>query len=338
MLQVPISRVLAQTITMKEAAFVKQNKARWEEFERIMSSDGSVSPDKLAELFIQITEDLSFSRTQYPDSRITNYLNSLASKVHLEIYKNKKESTNRFITFWTEEVPQLIYDSFPKMGYSLAIFVVSAIIGWVSAMNDDTFVRLILGDGYVNMTMEYIKEGKPTAVYSGESELNMFFYITLNNIMVSFYAFVTGIFFSVVTGFLLFRNGVMFGSFAALFQLHGQFEFAMPVVMLHGTIELSSIVIAGGAGLVLGNSILFPGTYSRMASFKMGALKGMKIVVSLVPMFVMAGFIESYITRFGFMHWSLKLIIIGLSAVLVIFYFIVYPIIVNKRNEKLKRN
>jgi hypothetical protein len=76
---------------MRESAFIKQNKSRWEEFERVVKNQAGAPPDKLAELFIQITDDLSFSRTQYPESRTTQYLNSLASKIHGEIYKNKKE-------------------------------------------------------------------------------------------------------------------------------------------------------------------------------------------------------------------------------------------------------
>jgi uncharacterized membrane protein SpoIIM required for sporulation len=88
--------------------------------------------------------------------------------------------------------------------------------------------------------------------------------------------------------------------------------------MLHGTIELSSIVIAAAAGFTMGNSLLFPGTYSRLESFKKGAVKGLKIVMGLVPFFILAGFIESFITRYAFMPLSIKALIIGLSAILMI--------------------
>ncbi len=95
---------------MKEAAFIRQNKTRWEEFEKIVKSNQQAHPDKLAELFIQVTDDLSFARTQYPESRTTRYLNDLASKVHLDIYKNKREDKNRFITFWKNELPAVMYE------------------------------------------------------------------------------------------------------------------------------------------------------------------------------------------------------------------------------------
>ena len=315
---------------MRESAFIKQNKPRWEEFEKTVNNP-QASPDKLAELFIQITDDLSFSRTQYPKSRTTQYLNSLAGKVHGEIYKNKKEDKNRFILFWKEEVPAEMYAARKQLFYAFVIFMVASVMGAVSTAYDETFVRLILGDGYVHMTLENIKAGNPTKVYSSENEMDMFFGITLNNIMVSLRVFVFGVIFSIGTGLYLFYNAIMVGTFMMFFYQENQLSQALPVIMLHGTIELSSIVIAAAAGFVMGNSILFPGTYSRLQSFKTGALRGMKIVIGLIPFFIIAGFIESFITRYAFMHWSIKAVIIGLSALLIIYYFVLYPI-------QLKRN
>ncbi len=310
---------------MKEAAFIKQSKKRWEEFEKVVKHPARVNPDRLAELFIQVTDDLSFARTQYPESRTTRYLNSLASMVHLEIYKNKKEDKSRFITFWKEELPRVMYEVRKPLLYALTIFLVACTIGAVSTLHDDTFVRLILGDNYVNMTLENIRRGNPTAVYSSSDEITMFFYITWNNILVSFRVFVFGIFASLGTALFLVYNGIMVGTFIMFFFQEQQLSQAFPVIMLHGTIELSSIVIAAAAGFTMGNSLLFPGTYSRADSFKSGALKGLKIVMGLVPFFVMAGLIESFITRYAFMPMSIKVLIIGLSAALMIYYFVIYP-------------
>jgi len=119
---------------------------------------------------------------------------------------------------------------------------------------------------------------------------------------------------------------LMVGTFMMFFAIEQQLGQALPVIMLHGTIELSSIVIAAAAGFTMGNSLLFPGTYPRLTSFKMGAVKGLKIVIGLVPFFILAGFIESFITRYAFMHWTIKAAIIGLSALLMIYYFIIYPV------------
>ena len=318
---------------MKESAFVKQNKPRWQEFEKVVQHQDQAKPDRLAELFIQVTDDLSFARTHFAESRTTRYLNALASKVHLEIYKNKREDANRFVAFWKYELPAIMYDVRKQLLYAFLIFILAGAIGAVSAWYDNTFVRLILGDAYVNMTLENIANGKPTNVYAGENEFTMFVMITWNNIMVSFMVFVYGVFASVGTGFYLFRNGVMVGAFITFFAREQQLAQALPVIMLHGTIELSSIVIAAAAGFTMGNSLLFPGTYSRLVSFKSGALKGLKIVMGLLPFFILAGFIESFITRYGFMHAAFKSLIIGLSAVLMIYYFILYPIRLKRHGE-----
>ncbi len=315
---------------MKEAAFVKQNYTKWQEFEKALHEEANVKPDHLADLFIQVTDDLSFSRTQYPKSETTQYLNGLASKIHLEIYKNKREDQKRFIAFWKYELPFMFKSVHKQLFYAFALFIISASIGAISALNDDTFIRLILGDAYVNMTLENIEKGNAMAVYGGSDEADMFFRITLNNIRVSFLAFAAGIIISLGTGFVILSNGIMVGAFLTMFYQKGLLLDSFMVIMLHGTLELSAIVIAGAAGFVMGNSILFPGTYSRLESFKRGAKKGLKIVMGLMPIFIMAGFIESFITRYAFMHWSIKLTVIVLSSAFIIYYFIIYPIKLHK--------
>jgi uncharacterized membrane protein SpoIIM required for sporulation len=310
---------------VREAAFVKRNQERWKSIEQALTATPRVHPDRLAEIFIELTDDLSFARTQYPRSRVATYLNNLSSKIHVEIYRNRKEEKNRFITFWKYELPGVIYESRKQLVYALIIFLLAGMIGAVSAYYDETFVRLIMGDAYVNMTLENIERGNPMAVYAGMEQADMFFAITFNNIKVSFYAFVAGLIFSLGTGFILFQNGIMLGAFLTFFLKKDLLVHSLMIVMLHGTIEISSIVIAGAAGFVMGNSFLFPGTYSRIASFRMGAVKGVKIVIGLVPLFIVAGFIESFITRYTFMPWFFKVAIIGLSAWFIVYYFVIYP-------------
>ena len=159
---------------------------------------------------------------------------------------------------------------------------------------------------------------------------DMFFAITFNNIRVSFIAFILGLFVSFGTGYVLFQNGVMLGAFQFFFYQKGLLLTSFLTIWIHGTIEIASIVVAGGAGLVMGNSILFPGTYSRLTSFVHGAKKGLKMVIGLVPLFIMAGFLESFVTRQSHWHWSIKAGIIGVSAAFIIYYFIIYPIRVSK--------
>ena len=137
---------------MKEAVFISQNIDKWKEFEKLLTNKVTIGPDDLADLFIEITDDLSFSRTQYPESDTTIYLNQIASKIHGEIYKNKREDKKRFISFWKYELPKLFISAHTHLFYAFLIFISAGLIGCLSALNDETFVRLILGHSYLNMT------------------------------------------------------------------------------------------------------------------------------------------------------------------------------------------
>jgi uncharacterized membrane protein SpoIIM required for sporulation len=208
---------------------------------------------------------------------------------------------------------------------SFLIFLIAVIIGVLSSSGDSGFVRLILGDSYVNMTLENIDKGDPMAVYKKMNGVDMFLGITFNNIRVSFFAFMMGLLFSFGTAWILLRNGIMLGSFQYFFHQHDLLIDSVLVIWIHGTLEISAIIIAGAAGLTLGNSFLFPGTYSRKQSFMIGAKEGLKIIVSLIPIFIIAGFLESFVTRHTGMPVYLSLTIILGSLFFVIWYFIIYP-------------
>lgn len=310
---------------MREASFVKRNLDRWEEFENHLRNPHQTNPDRLSELFIQITDDLAYSKTHYPKSRTTVYLNGLASKVHHGIYRNKREDTNRFKAFWFFEVPEVMYRCRKFVLYALITFVVSGLLGVLSVQNDDTFARLILGDGYVNMTLNNMEEGDPMAVYKDMPSFLMFLMIAFNNVKVSFFAFAAGILFSVGTFFVLFRNGIMVGVFQYFFVKYGLGFYSFLSIWVHGTLEISAIVIAGGAGYMMGHRLLFPGTYSRKVAVVQGAKDGAKVILGLVPVFIMAAILESYATRHTEWPDAVQLGIIVLSALFIVWYFFWYP-------------
>jgi len=316
---------------MREAAFVKQNKEKWIAFEKAIALKLKTDPDKLADYYIHLTNDLSYARTYYPDSKTLLYLNSLASQAHQKIYINRREDKNRIIQFWKVEFPLFFYNYQKTLLYSFLIFSAAVCIGIISVLNDDSFIRLILGDAYVNETINNIDNGDPTAIYKSGSEIGTFLGITINNIRVALLAYAFGVITSIGTAYLLFRNGVMLGAFFTFFYTKELLFEASKSVWLHGVIEISVIIVAGCAGLVMGNSILFPKTFSRRVSFMRGAKDGLKIVVSTIPFFIIAGFIEGFITRYSNMPVWLAMTIIFGSLALVVYYYIVYPIILNKK-------
>jgi len=309
---------------VKEVTFINRNKQRWDEFEKTLKSPKS--PDELADQFIQITDDLSFARTFYPGSQVIAYINRIALKTHQEIYRNKREKTGRLKTFFTREIPLVLYEARKPFLISLIIFVAAALLGTISALSDDSFVRLILGDGYVNETLNNIEKGDPMGIYGKAGESSMFVMITANNIRVAFLAFLFGILTHFGTGFMLFQNGVMVGSFLTFFFQKNLLATSVLAIFIHGTLELSAITIAGGAGFMLANGLLFPGTYPRLHTFREGVYKGTKVLIALVPVFIMAGFLESFVTRhYQTVPLIVNLLIIVSSLALIVWYFVIYP-------------
>lgn len=311
---------------MREVAFLRKNADKWKEFEQLLKDKSNDDPDKLAELYIELNADLAYAQANYPGSKSEQYLNQLSVAVHDEIYRSRKEETSRIITFWTREIPLLFAGKQKELMYSFIVFSLAIGIGVLSSVNDPSFVRYIMGDAYVNMTISNIDEGDPLAVYKKAAELDMFFAITINNIRVSFYAFVSGLLTSIGVGLVLLNNGIMVGAFLHFFAKYGLIGEALRVIFIHGTLELSAIVIAGAAGFVVGNGFLFPGTYSRTESFIKAGRQGLKMIVGLVPVFMAAGFLESFVTRYTQIPIWLSLFIILSSLAFILYYFVILPI------------
>ncbi|GGK58930.1 MULTISPECIES: stage II sporulation protein M [Flavobacteriaceae] len=322
---------------MREASFVKRNKNKWLLFEDVLDNKEQISPDKLSDLYIEITDDLSYAKTFYAQSNTVVYLNAIASKAHQKIYKTKKENKNRLLKFFKTEFPLEFVNYHKQLLIAFVTFLFFALVGAYSAANDGDFVRLILGDNYVNMTLENIASGDPMAVYKKMGEGNMFIIITLNNIKVAMTAFVFGMLFSVGTLYVMMQNGIMLGSFLYFFYDKGLLWESSRTIWIHGTIEISVIIIAGCAGLVLGNGLLFPKTYSRLTSFKQSFKAGLKIMVSTIPFFIVAGFLEGFVTRQTQMPDWLAILIILTSFLVVVYYYVIYPIKITNQ-QKLNGN
>lgn len=318
---------------MREAAFIKANRDKWEEIDNETQND-NISADILADNFIELTDDLSYARTFYPKSKTVKYLNQLAGRYFIDIYQYRKKDKGRFVRFWVEELPTIMYRHRKYMLYAFIFLFSGVALGIFSQSQNPEFANYILGESYVNMTLENIDKGDPMAVYKAKDKEGMFYIITTNNIKVAFNVFIFGIAGSIASVLLLFYNGVIVGVFQYFFIERGLFTEAFSAMFLHGTLEISAIVIAGGAGILLGNSLLFPGSYRRVDSLMRAAKDALKIAVGLIPVFVIAGFIESYLTRLTEMHTIFYISIMGISALFIAWYFFFYPFMVNRRLNK----
>jgi len=319
---------------MREAAFAKQNKDKWLQFENVLKNNIQLEPDELSALYIEITDHLSYAQTFYPNSNTHKYLNGISVKAHQKIYKTKTASRKKLIRFFTHDFPLFFSQYHKELLLSFILFALFSIVGAYSAATDGAFVRLIMGDAYVNMTLENIESNDPMAVYKKMEETEMFLGITINNIKVALFAFIFGAFFSIGTVYMIMQNAIMLGSFQYFFYSKGLLWESARTIWIHGTIEISVIIIAGCAGLVFGNSLLFPRTYTRLQSFIQGAKDGLKIVLSTIPFFIIAGFLEGFVTRHTEMPDALAITIIVLSLALICYYYIFYPIQLKKKYER----
>jgi uncharacterized membrane protein SpoIIM required for sporulation len=318
---------------MQETEFIKQNKDKWQEFEEILGSSDK-DPDRLTNLFIETTDDLSYSRTFYSNRSVRVYLNGIAQQVYQVIYKHRKKSKGAIKRFWQDELPATMWYSRKALLYCAILFGAGLLIGTLSSMYYPDFAKIILGDGYVQMTQANIDHGDPMAVYKDSEPLEMFFRIALNNIRLSYVTFVLGILFGIGTYYIVFYNAVMVAAFTYFFIERGLMKEMFLSVMLHGTMELSMIIMAGCAGIALARGLLFPGTYRRIDALIQSARNGIKIMIAVTLFLFYAAFIESFATRITdipelangklIIDIARAIVILGSLAV-VVGYFVWYP-------------
>ena len=315
---------------MRETQFVRQNQEKWRAFEALLDRPNP-DPRELSELFIQITDDLAYARTFYPNRSVRVYLNTLAQRAFNVLHRGKRQRRSRFVRFWTHELPQLVYESRRAFRLAFVLFMGAVIIGAFSSAAVPEFLESILGANYVEMTRENIDSGDPMAVYKQRGELDMTLGITMNNILVALRTFVLGALYMVGSFFILLFNGIMLGSFMYFFFENGLLQESFLTVFMHGTLEISAIVIAGAAGITMGRGLVFPGTLTRLRAFQRSARRGVKIMAGTVPLFILAGIIEGFITRHTEVPDLIRGFFILLCLAFVVGYFIWWPVRLARR-------
>ncbi len=318
---------------MREGKFIDKNKERWQSY-----MDDAEDADELADRFSNLIDDLGYAKTFYPKSKTTTFINALSAKMFRNIYYKQKKEQGRMLRFFKYELP-LTFRKYHKVFlFTLIFFSLVVFIGVMSSMKDYDFIRSVLGDGYVDMTEENINKGDPFGVYKDENSWEMFIRIAFNNIRVALLCMVMGLLAGVGSLYMLFENGLMLGSFQYMFFAKGLGWQSILVVWIHGTIEIASIVIAGTAGLILGRGFLFPGSFTRIESFKRAGLDAARIAVGLIPFFIIAAFLEGYVTRLTNMPIILSVFILFASACLITWYFVLYPMLLHRSGFSFEQN
>lgn len=322
---------------MREGLFIKRNVDKWNSYQHEPTQD----PDELAERFMTIADDLAYARTYYPNSRVTRWINSLAAFMYQRIFRNKPAPFTRLFRFWKFDLPLLFFKHRFVLLFAFLLFAGVVALSVLGASRDVHFVRNVLGDGYVEMTERNIRNGDPFGVYRDDHPFTMFVRIAMNNTFVALIQVLGGLLLGIGTLISIWQNGMMLGAFQYMFFSKGLGLSSILTIWIHGTIEILSIVVACTAGFVIAKSILFPGTFTRLQQFRSGVYDAMRIMMVLIPLFILASFFESYVTHLmstniatagkkGLPLWGSISILLG-SLTFMVWYFVVYPIRLAKR-------
>lgn len=338
---------------MREAMFIKRNADKWKAYQQVPTDN----PDETAERFVTLIDDLSYAKTFYPKSKVTRWINGIAAGIYQSIYSNKKEKYSRIFTFWKYELPLLFKRYHKILLFSFVVFSIFTAIGVLGAKNDESFIRGVLGDDYVDMTEDNIAKGDPFGVYKDDNPFTMFVRIAINNVFVAAMFVLGGFFLGLPTLFRwpfilkiagLWDTGMMLGSFQYMFFAHGLGWKSILVIWIHGSLEISIFVISATAGFIIANGIIFPGTLPRMTSFKQGIKDALRVMLVIVPILLVAAFFESYVTHLmsqsfdktnnpGLPAW-VSILILTCSLSFILWYFVIYPARLHKKGYYIQRD
>ena len=248
---------------------------------------------ELALLYRQTAADLSTAREDPASASLARYLNDLLGRSHNLVYSGAARSGPagawRFLAY---DFPRVFRDTLPHTMLAFALFMAGMGIGLVVCLADPGFERFILS-GQMMDTIER-REMWTHAIVAIKPFASS--RIMTNNIAVSLAACATGMFFGIGPVYMMMFNGLLIGVIASACA---RADMALPLwsfVAPHGALELPAIFIAGGAGFVLAQGILFPGTLPRRDSVAIAGATAIRLLLGVIPLLVVAGIIEGFIS------------------------------------------
>jgi uncharacterized membrane protein SpoIIM required for sporulation len=281
--------------------FVRERKVAWQRLEHLLARLDSSSlrrlhreeVKELGRIYRRTASDLAIARAESRDPRLVNYLNSLVIRAHGRIYRADAEGGRRLKDFFTKGFPRTFRRTWRYTALAFAVFSIFAFVAYLGTARDPEFSEF----AGIDPMFRYIINARVHwwERLSEYSQVGSSF-IMVNNIYVMFQAFALGALFGLGTLYAMAFNGALLGAVFALTQQAGfSFDFASFVVG-HGVVELSCIFLAGGAGLLIGSALLLPGDLSRGDALKMRGLEAMRLIAGCVPLLVIAGIIEGFIS------------------------------------------
>lgn len=277
--------------------------------------------NELGRLYRVATSDLALAQRDFPRHKITLYLNQLVARSHAVIYRTEPLVVNRFKTFVVSGFPRVYRETLPFTLIASLLFWLPAILAFVSVWVSPDASRWVLPVG-TQQLRETIEEGKLWTEIPIEERPYASSFIMQNNIQVAFLAFAGGMLLGIYTVYIMALNGLILGGLTGLTAHYGLGFDLWTFVIGHGVIELSVIMMAGGAGLMLGWAIIHPGLLRRTDALKEAAGKAVTLVLGSVPLLVIAGTIEGFVSPAEGLPWPVKWGVGLVSGVLLYSYLL----------------
>jgi uncharacterized membrane protein SpoIIM required for sporulation len=285
---------------MISTRWLAKRKPHWQRLEQLVDRSGrrgvaALAHDELQELgllYRQAASDLATVREDITSRPLSAYLNQLLARAHNLIYMGKRPRLNGIVRFYVDSYPRVFRDTYRLVLFSAMVFIAGALAGVVVTLRDPGFAHQILGPQMIEsiekreMWTHSILSIKPMAA-SG---------IMTNNIAVGFAMFAAGITAGLGTLWMLITNGLLMGVLAVTTARAGMALQLWGFVAAHGALEMPAIFIAAGAGLEIARGLLFPGMLSRKESLRQAGNRGAKLLLGTIPLLVVAGVIEGFIS------------------------------------------
>ncbi|MFC4322203.1 stage II sporulation protein M [Litchfieldia salsa] len=314
--------------------FVKQHREEWKQLEQFVTKFtksrrqlNETDIEGFHHLYQKAAQHLSYSQTYFPKEDVTPYLNGLVSKSHNLLYKDQVSSFQQLRHFFTTTFIRLFIEQWKFILIAMILFTIGALGSFLAVQNDPLHIYSILPSN-IAQSVDPEQLGKQDGAV--DSSL-MSASIMTNNIQVAILAFAGGVTFGLLTVYILIYNGLLVGALAALFWHYGKSYEFWAYIVPHGMIELTAIFIAGGAGLLMGYKLFVPGSYSRGYQLKLQAKRSVQLLLGTIPLFVIAGVIEGFITPAA-ISLEAKYIVAMLTVVGLILYVLIGKLIFIKDN------
>lgn len=284
---------------MELKTFIKKHRDQWRQLEQsiqqVSKGGRAKSPEQLNQFlssYQKVSHHLSYCQTYYPKEEITTYLNELVGKAHAILYRDQVTSRQQIKAFFGQTFIRLLLEQWKFVVLAFILFTIGGLGGFLAIHNNPLNLYSVLPNEIAN-NIDPSQLGKNTEHINSPI---MSTQIMTNNMQVALLAFASGITFGIGTIYLLIYNGIIIGALAAVFWQHDKFYDFWAFIVPHGIIELTAIFIAGGAGLLMGYRLLVPGPFSRIYQLKKQSLRSVQLLLGTLPLFVIAGIIEGYIT------------------------------------------